>query len=148
MYDDQYAGVKISGMVRIKQGSESDLMGAVANVGPVSVAIDGYSNAFRVSSTAYIDSSRWGEDSDTLIVSDLFKQTTVNFWGFVCLFDAIKSRVVIHTDFYLAKDKQNDVIKHFPCLLPIPSGSLSGYSTLDDNVFLNQNHYFNTILEN
>ena len=39
-------------MVRIKRGSESDLMGAVANVGPVSVAIDGNSNAFRV--TVYI----------------------------------------------------------------------------------------------
>ena len=41
-------------MVRIKQGSESDLMGAVANVGPVSVAIDGSSSAFRVSSTIEI----------------------------------------------------------------------------------------------
>ena len=39
-------------MVRIKKGSESDLMAAVANVGPVSVAIDGNSNAFRV--TVYI----------------------------------------------------------------------------------------------
>ena len=36
-------------MIRISSGSESDLLGAVANVGPVAVAIDGQSNAFRVS---------------------------------------------------------------------------------------------------
>lgn len=39
----------MSGIVKVKSGSESDLMGAVANVGPVAVAVDGSSNAFRVS---------------------------------------------------------------------------------------------------
>ncbi len=48
MYSDKYTGVKISGAIRIEEGNEKDLMGAVANVGPVSVAIDGSSNAFRV----------------------------------------------------------------------------------------------------
>lgn len=41
----------MSGTVTIKKGSESALLGAVANVGPVAVAIDGSSNAFRVSVT-------------------------------------------------------------------------------------------------
>ncbi len=48
MYSRNYTGVKISGIIRIEEGNEKDLMGAVANVGPVSVAIDGSSNAFRV----------------------------------------------------------------------------------------------------
>lgn len=39
----------MSGTVCIKKGSESGLLGAVANVGPVAVAVDGSSNAFRVS---------------------------------------------------------------------------------------------------
>ena len=39
----------MSGMVQIKSGSESDLQGAIANAGPVSVAVDGSSNYFRVS---------------------------------------------------------------------------------------------------
>lgn len=43
----------MSGIVKVKSGSESDLMGAVANVGPVAVAVDGSSNAFRVSIELY-----------------------------------------------------------------------------------------------
>lgn len=39
----------MSGSVAIKQGSETDLLSAVANVGPIAVAVDGSSNAFRVS---------------------------------------------------------------------------------------------------
>ncbi len=39
----------MSGSVSIKSGSEEDLLTAVANVGPVSVAIDGANSAFRVS---------------------------------------------------------------------------------------------------
>ena len=38
----------MSGSVFIKQGSESDLLAAVASVGPVSVAVDGRNKAFRV----------------------------------------------------------------------------------------------------
>jgi len=40
----------MSGTVAIQSGSESNLQAAVANVGPVSVAVDGKSNAFRVRS--------------------------------------------------------------------------------------------------
>ena len=39
----------MSGSIEITSGSESDLQSAVANVGPVSVAVDGSNNAFRVS---------------------------------------------------------------------------------------------------
>lgn len=39
----------MSGTVSIKSGSESSLQAAVANVGPVSVAVDAASTAFRVS---------------------------------------------------------------------------------------------------
>ena len=41
----------MSGIVKIKSGSETDLLSAVANVGPVAVAVDGRSNSFRVSSS-------------------------------------------------------------------------------------------------
>ncbi len=51
VYDEDSAGAKMSGTVSIKKGSESGLLGAVANVGPVAVAVDGSSNAFRVSYT-------------------------------------------------------------------------------------------------
>ena len=36
-------------MVTIPGGSESDLQAATATAGPISIAIDGSSNAFRVS---------------------------------------------------------------------------------------------------
>lgn len=39
------------GIVNVKCGDEDSLMYAVAGVGPVSVAVDGRSNAFRVSSS-------------------------------------------------------------------------------------------------
>ena len=48
-YNKQNRGASISGTVSIASGSESNLEAAVANVGPVAVAIDGASNAFRVS---------------------------------------------------------------------------------------------------
>ena len=38
----------MSGSVAIDCGSETDLLSAVANVGPIAVAVDGSSNAFRV----------------------------------------------------------------------------------------------------
>jgi len=41
-------GASMSGTVAIQSGSESNLQAAVANVGPVSVAVDASSNAFRV----------------------------------------------------------------------------------------------------
>ena len=39
----------MSGSIHISSGSENDLQSAVANVGPVSVAVDASNNAFRVS---------------------------------------------------------------------------------------------------
>ena len=38
----------MSGTVSIASGSEDDLQSAVANVGPIAVAVDASSNAFRV----------------------------------------------------------------------------------------------------
>ena len=38
----------MSGSIGISCGSEDDLQSAVANVGPVSVAVDASNNAFRV----------------------------------------------------------------------------------------------------
>ena len=48
IYDDDYRGAYMSGTVQIKSGSETYLKAAVASAGPVSVAVDGKSNAFRV----------------------------------------------------------------------------------------------------
>ena len=42
-------GAQMSGSIEISSGSEDDLQSAVANVGPVSVAVDASNNAFRVS---------------------------------------------------------------------------------------------------
>lgn len=38
----------MSSIISIHAGSEQDLLEAVATVGPVSVAVDGSTNAFRV----------------------------------------------------------------------------------------------------
>ena len=38
----------MSGRVQIKSGSESDLHSAVANIGPIAVAVDASSSGFRV----------------------------------------------------------------------------------------------------
>ena len=43
-------GATMSGIVMIRSGSETDLQAAVAFAGPVAVAVDGSSTAFRVSS--------------------------------------------------------------------------------------------------
>jgi hypothetical protein len=39
----------MSGIVPIKSGDESSLLAAVYSVGPISVKVDGRSNAFKVS---------------------------------------------------------------------------------------------------
>lgn len=48
-FNKNYIGAKESGVVAIKYGSESDLKAAVALNGPISVAVDARSSAFRVS---------------------------------------------------------------------------------------------------
>nr|AAF21819.1 silicatein beta [Tethya aurantium] len=46
-YDRSCRGTSISGSIAITSGSESDLQAAVASAGPVAVAVDGSSRAFR-----------------------------------------------------------------------------------------------------
>ena len=41
-------GATQAGVVNIPTGSESDLQAATATAGPISIAMDGSSNAFRV----------------------------------------------------------------------------------------------------
>ncbi len=41
----------MSGMISLPSGNEKELLAAVATVGPVSIMMDGASNAFRVSIT-------------------------------------------------------------------------------------------------
>ena len=48
-YTESGRGAMISGSVAIKNGDEKDLQSAVAYIGPVAVAVDAQSNAFRVS---------------------------------------------------------------------------------------------------
>ena len=48
-YKQSGLGATMSGSVSIACGSESELQSAVANVGPIAVAVDASSNAFRVS---------------------------------------------------------------------------------------------------
>ena len=47
-YSTNCTGAKMSGMVRIDFGNETDLQAALGTVGPVAVTIDGNSKAFRV----------------------------------------------------------------------------------------------------
>ena len=47
-YSKNNRGARMSGIVRIRSGDESSLLSAVTSVGPVSVAVDASSNAFRV----------------------------------------------------------------------------------------------------
>ena len=48
-YTQSGCGVTMSGNVQIKSCSESDLQSAIANIGPISVAVDASSSGFRVS---------------------------------------------------------------------------------------------------
>ncbi len=48
-YSTNYVGATMSGTVAISSGCETSLLSAVANVGPVSIAVDASNNAFRVS---------------------------------------------------------------------------------------------------
>ena len=43
----------MSGIVSIKSGDESSLLASVYSTGPISVRVDGRSNAFRVSDEVY-----------------------------------------------------------------------------------------------
>ena len=48
-YTESGRGATTSGSVAIESGNENDLQSAVAYIGPVAVAVDAQSNAFRVS---------------------------------------------------------------------------------------------------
>ncbi len=47
-YRKEASGIAMSGVVNLPPGNEKELLAAVATVGPVSVSVDGSSNAFRV----------------------------------------------------------------------------------------------------
>ena len=48
-YSSSGVCAQMSGSIQLTSGSEDDLQSAVANVGPVAVAVDANNNAFRVS---------------------------------------------------------------------------------------------------
>ena len=50
-------GAEITGSIQIASGSEKDLQTAVAYVGPIAVAVDASSSAFRVSNQAHLSLS-------------------------------------------------------------------------------------------
>ena len=50
-YSSMYTGASQRGIIAIKSGDEAALLSAVYYMGPVAVAVDGRSNAFKVSST-------------------------------------------------------------------------------------------------
>ena len=47
-YTQSGRGAMMSSSISISSGSEEDLQTAVASIGPISVAVDASSNAFRV----------------------------------------------------------------------------------------------------
>nr|BAG74343.1 silicatein-M2 [Ephydatia fluviatilis] len=56
-YNNKTSGASATGVVSIAYGSENDLLAAVATVGPVAVAIDANTNAFRFYQSGVFDSS-------------------------------------------------------------------------------------------
>ena len=48
-YTTDYSGATQRGVIFIDSGDESALMAAVYSMGPIAVAVDGRSNAFKVS---------------------------------------------------------------------------------------------------
>lgn len=52
-YDKYSIGADITGIISITQGSEYHLQSALATAGPISVAVDASTNAFRVSTYRY-----------------------------------------------------------------------------------------------
>lgn len=82
VYNDQSTGAKMSGTVKIKSGSESDLLSAVANVGPVAVAVDGRSNAFRFYYSGVYDSSRCSSSkiNHAMVVTGYDSYSGKNYW--------------------------------------------------------------------
>ena len=49
-FDRGGVGADITGIIGIREGSEYHLQTALASAGPISVAVDGSTNSFRVSS--------------------------------------------------------------------------------------------------
>ena len=47
-YSSKNSGASATGVISIASGSETDLLAAVATVGPVAIAVDANTNAFRV----------------------------------------------------------------------------------------------------
>ncbi len=52
-FDEDKIAAEISGVVSIRSGSESDLLAAVATVGPIAVGVDASSKSFMVSIMFY-----------------------------------------------------------------------------------------------
>ena len=68
-YTESGRGATTSGSVAIESGNENDLQSAVAYIGPVAVAVDAQSNAFRVSQCTTLSMSFQG----FLIASNVYK---------------------------------------------------------------------------
>ena len=66
-YDSKYKAASMTGIVSIKSGDESSLMAAVYSVGPISVRVDGRSNAFRVSDQCAVQTSSHAQLVYTMI---------------------------------------------------------------------------------
>ena len=62
-YTTSDRGATMSSSISISSGSEGDLQSAVANIGPISIAVDARSNGFRVrlySTEAHLENRLYG----------------------------------------------------------------------------------------
>lgn len=86
-YSSQYTGASQRGIIAIKSGDESALLSAVYSVGPVAVAVDGRSNAFKVSKAPYfrlIDTKLFNLNEYGPLYKRRWTLTTIYIYKLIC----------------------------------------------------------------
>lgn len=81
-FDTNYIGALMSGVVAVQVGSEDSLFSAVASVGPIAVAVDATSNAFRFYYNGIFDSSYCNSNrlTHSMLLTGYGSGTSKDYW--------------------------------------------------------------------